>query len=42
MEEFGAIFSFVSMAGALVIAIILLGPSLLSSYENWKIRQGLK
>jgi hypothetical protein len=42
MEEFGAIFSFVSLAGVLVIAIILFGPSLLSSYENWKIRQGLK
>lgn len=42
MDESGAIFSFVSLAGVLVIAVILLGPSLLSSYENWKIRRGLK
>ena len=42
MEEFGALFSFVSLAGVLVIAVILLGPSLCSSYENWKIRQGHK
>ncbi len=42
MEEFGPLFSLVSLVGALVISVILLGPSLCSSYENWKIRQGLK
>jgi hypothetical protein len=42
MEEFDAIFSFMNLAGVLVILAILFGPSLLSGYENWKIRQGLK
>ncbi len=42
MENFDALSSFIVLAGVLVIAVILLGPPLCSSYENWKIRQGLK
>jgi len=42
MEEFGELFGFIDLAGVLVITVILLGPSLCSSYENWKIRQGYK
>ncbi len=42
MENFGVLFSFIDLAGVLVITVILFGPSLYSSYENWNIRRGLK
>ncbi len=42
MEKFDALSTFLDLAGVLVIAVILLGPSLYSSHENWKIRRGLK
>ncbi len=30
------------LAITVVLASILLGPSLFSSYQNWKIKKGLK
>src|SRR5208283_314464 len=42
MENFDALSSFIVLAGVLVNAAIFFGPSLCSSYENWKIRQGFK
>ncbi len=42
MENFDALSSFIVLAGVLVNAAIFFGPSLCSSYENWKIRQGHK
>jgi len=34
MEEFGSLFSFIALAGLLVILAILLVPSLFSYYQN--------
>src|SRR5208283_1737703 len=42
MENFDPLSSFIVLAGVLVNAAIFFGPSLCSSYENWKIRQGHK
>jgi len=42
MEEFGSLFSFIALAGLLVMLAILFGPSLYSSCQNWKIRCGLE
>jgi hypothetical protein len=30
------------LAITIVLVLILLGPSLFSSYQNWKIKKGLK
>ncbi len=42
MEDANALIIFVVLAGILIFAVILLGPSLFSSYQNWKIKRGLK
>ncbi len=42
MEHADALIIFVVLAGILIFAFILLGPSLFSSYQNWKIKRGLK
>jgi hypothetical protein len=42
MEKADALIIFVVLAGIVIFAAILFGPSLYSSYQNWKIKQGLK
>lgn len=42
MEKVDSLFIFVILAGILVFSAILFGPSLFGSYQNWKIRRGLK
>ncbi|MGO9572386.1 MAG: hypothetical protein ACLP5H_33130 [Desulfomonilaceae bacterium] len=42
MEKADALITFVVLAGIVVFSAILFGPSLYSSYQNWKIKRGLK
>jgi hypothetical protein len=42
MEKADALIIFVVLAGIAVFSAILFGPSLYSSYQNWKIKRGLK
>jgi len=42
MEKADALIIFVVLAVIVVFSAILFGPSLYSSYQNWKIKRGLK
>jgi hypothetical protein len=42
MEKADALIIFVVLAGIAVFSAILFGPSLYSSYQNWKIKRGRK
>jgi hypothetical protein len=42
MEKADTITIFVVLAGIVGFSAILFGPSLYSSYQNWKIKRGLK
>ncbi len=42
MEKADWLIIFVVLAGILIFSAILFGPSLYSSYQNWKIKRGRK